>query len=80
MYQQQTPVRRPASQQSDQNASQYAPYSGTQNYPTGTFRRPADSEGAAPAPAQRVGRRTAYRQAQEAVRRTQENQDNELNL
>ena len=72
MYQQQ--VRRPEGQENP-----YAPYNGAASY--GTYFRPAEeeeNEGSTPANTQRPGRRTAYRQAQEAARQNQE--DNELNM
>lgn len=53
----------------------YAPYNGAQSY--GTYFRPAEegeNEGGTPPSPQRPGRRTAYRQAQEA-RQQQENDD-----
>ncbi len=81
---QQTSVRRPTGTQpanvsaptrTSQSTSQYAPYSGTSGYGTGSYYRPVESEAEksseftpeedATQPVPRVGRRTAYRQSQE---------------
>ena len=80
MYQQQTTVRRsinvPVTQEMPGQHANYA-----ENGYTSSFRRPAEeqiTETTADSP-QRVGRRTAYRQAQEAARMVQEKDEN-LNM
>ncbi len=81
MYQQQPAARRPSAPQNpaaNQPDSPYAPYTGMQSYQGGNFRRPQEedgNEGVTPSNTQRVGRRTAYRQAQEAARQAQESDD-----
>ena len=85
---QQTAVRRPMAQEG-QSTSQYAPYSGVSSYNAGGYYRqaepapeaemkPSTADETATQPAQRVGRRTAYRQAQAAARQAENNHSLDL--
>ena len=80
---QQTAVRQPVTRSAEEAPAQYTPYTGTSAYGTGNAFRPAETsaneeavqENAQQPTTQRVGRRTAYRRAQEAAGRNQENND-----